>query len=294
MLLRILGSAAGGGSPQWNCTCPVCRAVRGGFAPPRTQSSLAVSADERHWTLINASPDVHGQIESFAALHPRPGRSTPLTSVLLTDGELDHTIGLLLLREARTLEVHGTDATRRTLRDGSGVLRTLERYAEVDWRPVVPGADVRLVGGLSYRAFDVPTTKSARFGTEARTGRVVGYRLRDGSGADVVCLPGVQELGTQVLEQVDGCSCLLVDGTCWSDDELIGLGLAGKTSRSMGHVPLSGPGGSLETLSGLSVGRTIYVHMNNTNPILLGGSAEHSIVRARGFEVAADGMEVRV
>ncbi|GAB3557355.1 pyrroloquinoline quinone biosynthesis protein PqqB [Spelaeicoccus albus] len=305
MRLRVLGSAAGGGSPQWNCSCPVCTAVRGGAARPRTQSSVAVCVDDRRWTVINLSPDIHAQIESFDALLPRPGRTTPLKSVLLTDAELDHTLGLLLVREGKTLDLHATAAVRRTLLDGSGVLRTLERYSEIVWRQVEPGTAVRLDGGLTYRAFDVPTTKTARFGADhaASEARVVGYRLSespsdgpsDGTGEpSIVYLPCAQYLGPDVLEFVEGCDCLLVDGTCWSDDELIRLGLAGKTSRSMGHVPISGPDGSLERLTGLSIGRTIYIHMNNTNPVLLDGSPERRAVEARGFEVAADGLEVSI
>ena len=149
MWLRVLGSAAGGGSPQWNCGCPVCTAVRSGAGVPRTQSSVAVSADHRRWFLINASPDVRTQFEAFPALHPHGDRRTPLQAVLLTDAELDHTLGLLLLREARALRLYATPATYKTLCDGSGMLRTLERYCPVEWRAVVPGVDVPLADGLS-------------------------------------------------------------------------------------------------------------------------------------------------
>jgi pyrroloquinoline quinone biosynthesis protein B len=297
MWLRVLGSAAGGGFPQWNCGCPTCRAVRDGSRPcrSRTQSSVAVSADYRRWFLLNASPDIRAQIESFPALHPHDDRATPLEAVLLTDAELDHTLGLLLLREGRGLELHATAAVHETLCEGSSLLETLERYCPVKWRPVVPGADVFLGDGLSYRAFDVPTTKRARFGPGREQGRVVGYRLSDErSGRAVVYLPGVQELTTAVREQLDGCACLLVDGTCWHDDELIRLGLAGKTAREMGHLPIDGRGGSLEQLSTLPIERKIYIHINNTNPILLEDAPERRIVEERGMEVAMDGLEVRV
>src|SRR6266702_8771417 len=180
MWVRVLGSAAGGGYPQWNCACPTCRAVRDGSRPARsrTQSSIAVSPDYRRWFLLNASPDIHAQIESFPALHPRGGpdggRVVPWQGVLLTDAELDHTLGLLLLREGRGLELHATEAVHDTLYGGTSLLRTLEAYCPVDWRPVQPGADVSLVDGLSYRAFDVPTTKRALFGSGRENGRVVG------------------------------------------------------------------------------------------------------------------------
>jgi len=167
MWVRVLGAAAGGGFPQWNCNCPQCRAVRDGSRPcrPRTQSSVAVSADYRRWFLLNASPDLRAQIESFPALHPHGLRDSPLQAVLLTDAELDHTLGLLLLREAGRLEVHATAAVHETLCTGTALLHTLGAYAHVEWRPVAPGREVSLADGLSYRAFPVPTTKRARFGT---------------------------------------------------------------------------------------------------------------------------------
>jgi pyrroloquinoline quinone biosynthesis protein B len=295
MWLRVLGSAAGGGSPQWNCGCPVCAAVRSGGGPARSQSSVAVSADRRRWFLINASPDVRTQIEAFPALHPTDDRTTPLEAVLLTDAELDHTLGLLLLREARAVTLYATPAVQKTLRDGSGILSLLERYCAVEWRAVVPGADLPLADGLSCRAFDVPTTKRDRFGSDMDHGRVVGYRLTDErSGGTLVYLPGVQALSPGVRAEIEGCDCLLIDGTCWRDDELVRLGLAGKTSREMGHLPIDGPDGSLAQLPSLGVGRTIFVHMNNTNPVLLAGTPERRAVEDCGMDVAVDGLEVEV
>jgi pyrroloquinoline quinone biosynthesis protein B len=296
VFLRVLGSAAGGGSPQWNCGCTVCAAVRAGAGIARTQSSVAVSADYRRWFLINASPDVRTQIEDFPGLHPHDDRTTPLDAVLLTDAELDHTLGLLLLREARAgLFLYATQAIHQTLYDGSGLLRTLERYCPVEWRPVVPGADLPLADGLCCRAFDVPTTKRPRFGPGADHGRVVGYRLTDErSGGTLVYLPGVPALTSTLRAEIQGCQCLLIDGTCWHDDELVRLGLAGKTSREMGHLPIDGPDGSLAQLRSLDVGRTIFIHMNNTNPILLADAPERRIVADNGMEVAMDGLEVKV
>lgn len=296
MWLRVLGSAAGGGSPQWNCGCPVCAAVRSGAGPARTQSSVAVSADRRRWFLINASPDVRTQIEAFPGLHPRGDRTSPLDTVLLTDAELDHTLGLLLLREARAgLSLCATPAVHKTLCDGSGLLRTLERYCRVDWRAVVPGAELPLADGLSCRAFDVPTTKRARFGPGEDHGRVVGFRLTDErSGGVLVYLPAVQALTPALRAEIQGVQCLLIDGTCWRDDELVRLGLTGKTSREMGHLPIDGPDGSLAQLPSLAVGRTIFVHMNNTNPILLADAPERRVVADSGMEVAMDGLEVEV
>jgi pyrroloquinoline quinone biosynthesis protein B len=297
--VRVLGSAAGGGFPQWNCACSPCRAVRDGSRPARarTQSSITVSPDDGRWFLFNASPDIRGQIESFPPLQPSGnprGRAVPLQAVLLTDAELDHTLGLLMLREGRGLVLHATEAVRDTLYGGTSLLRTLEAYCPVEWRPVIPGADVPLADGLSYRAFDVPTTKRARFSSDAGKGRVVGYRLTDErSGGTLVYLPSVQDL-TTVRDQLDDCACLLVDGTCWRDDELIRLGLADKTAREMGHMPIDGSDGSLARLAPLSIERTIYTHINNTNPILLEDAPERRILEQHGMEVAMDGLELRM
>ena len=304
MWVRVLGSAAGGGFPQWNCTCPPCRAVRTGSRPcvPRSQSSIEVSFDRAQWFLFNASPDIQSQIESFPELHPDDGRVIRLQAVLLTDAELDHTLGLLLMREGRGLEVYATESVHETLTTGSGVLKTLEAYCPVKWQPVLPGAEVPLgsgSNGLSYRAFDVPTDKRMRFpspSTHAAThGRVVGYRITDtSSGRSLVYLPCVQRLTPDVLEELADCSGLLVDGTCWRDDEMSSLGLARKTSRDMGHVPIDGPGGSLELLSSLPIDLKVYIHINNTNPILLEDSPERRLLDHHGIEVAADGLELDI
>ncbi|MER5391982.1 pyrroloquinoline quinone biosynthesis protein PqqB [Saccharopolyspora sp. NPDC002686] len=297
MWLRVLGSAAGGGFPQWNCGCPNCRAVRAGSRPgrPRTQSSIAVSTDHQRWFLFNASPDIRTQIESFHALQPGAGRATPLQAVLLTDAELDHTLGLLLLREAKSIELHATAAVRETLCRATAILRTLEAYCAVTWREVVPGEETQLGGGLSYRAFDVPTDKRNRFGPGREHGRVVGYRLTDRtSGRTAVYLPVVQQLTAAVLAELSDCDCLLIDGTCWHDDEMIRLGLASKTSRDMGHLPIAGPDGSLRRVAELPAQRKIYVHLNNTNPVLLNDAPERRVVEQHGIEIASDGLEVRL
>jgi pyrroloquinoline quinone biosynthesis protein B len=297
MWARVLGSAAGGGFPQWNCACPQCRAARSGSRPcvPRSQSSIAVSADRQQWFLFNASPDIQSQIESFPALHTDDGAVARLQAVLLTDAELDHTLGLLLMREGRGLEVHATESVYETLTTGTGILRTLEAYCPVTWRPVVPGTEVVLGEGLSYCAFDVPTKKRMRFTGAAVEGRVVGYRVTDTtSGRSLVYLPCVQQLTPDILEELADCSALLVDGTCWRDDEMPSLGLASKTSRDMGHVPIDGPGGSLELLSPLPIDRKIYIHINNTNPILLDDSPERLSLDRHGMEVAVDGLGLEI
>jgi pyrroloquinoline quinone biosynthesis protein B len=295
--VRVLGSAAGGGFPQWNCGCPRCRAVRDGARPcrARTQSSVAVSADYRRWFLLNASPDIRAQIESFPALHPDGIRDSPLRSVLLTDAELDHTFGLLLLRETDDIEIHCTEAVYETLLTGTSLLRTLGAYTGVEWQPVTTGREMSLDDGLSYLAFEVPTNKRARFGTGEGGESVVGYRITDArTGRALVYLPGAQQLTASVRKQLQDCACLLFDGTCWQDDELVELGIANKTSREMGHLPIGDADGSLKQLARLPIERKIYIHINNTNPILIEDSPERRSVEEHGLEVAVDGLELEI
>jgi pyrroloquinoline quinone biosynthesis protein B len=291
----VLGAAAGGGFPQWNCGCPQCRAVRDESRPcrSRTQSSIAVSADYQRWYLLNASPDIRVQIESFQALHPQGLRSSPLRTVLLTDAELDHTLGLLLLREGTGIEVHATATVHETLRGGTSLLQTLGAYTNVEWRPVVTGIEVALADGLSYTAFSVPTNKRARFETGKGKEGVIGYRISDGNRV-LVYVPGAQDLTSSVRAQLEDCTCLLFDGTCWQDDEMKRLGIASRTSRDMGHMPISGEGGSLEQLARLPIEQKIYIHINNTNPILIEDSPERRIVEEHGMEVAFDGLELEI
>lgn len=297
MWVRVLGAAAGGGFPQWNCGCPRCKAARDGSRPclSRTQSSIAVSADYERWFLLNASPDIRAQIESFPALRPSGVRDSPVRTVLLTDAELDHTYGLLLLREAYLLEIHSTAAVYETLDTGTSLLPTLGAYTNIEWRKVDTGKEVSLTDSLSYQAFHAATSKQARFESGEGDESVVGYRITDGrTGRNVVYLPGAQQLTDLVRAQLEGCTCLLFDGTCWRDDELIELGVAGKTSREMGHLPIGGADGSLKELASMPIERKIYIHINNTNPILLEDSPERRTVEEHGLEVAEDGLELEI
>lgn len=304
--MRVLGSAAGGGFPQWNCQCVNCRAVREESAPcqARTQSSIAVSADYEHWFLFNASPDIRTQIGAFPALWPRGAvRRTPIQGIVLSDAEMDHTLGLLSLRETTALRVYATASVYTALHEGNPILRTLEAYCQVDWQPMtleefvplrhVDGVD----SGMRCQAFATLSTKQAIFSDEANTplDASVGYRIVDERTDRVlVYLPAVQDLNAAVRGQIEDSSCLLFDGTCWYDDEMTRLGIAGKTARAMGHLPIAGVGGSLERLAALRRGRTIYIHINNTNPILIENSPERQAVEARGIEVAVDGMEIEI
>jgi len=256
---------------------------------------VAVSADYRRWFLLNASPDIRAQIESFPALHPDGIRDSPLRSVLLTDAELDHTFGLLLLRETDDIEIHCTEAVYETLLTGTSLLRTLGAYTGVEWQPVTTGREMSLDDGLSYLAFEVPTNKRARFGTGESGESVVGYRITDArTGRALVYLPGAQQLTASVRKQLQDCACLLFDGTCWQDDELVELGIANKTSREMGHLPIGDADGSLKQLARLPIERKIYIHINNTNPILIEDSPERLSVEEHGLEVAVDGLELEI
>lgn len=295
MRVRVLGSAAGGGFPQWNCACRNCSGVRAGTLPARTrlQASIAVSAAEGGWLLVNATPDIGAQL---ARLADGSGvvRRSPVTAVLLTDAELDHVTGLLSLREGSGLIVY---ATAWILRAAAPILDILSAYAPVDRRELPVGADVPVdePAGLSCRAIATGSTKRPRYvrNLDPDPAAVVGYRFHDGTGslAYVPCLPALTDDLAAELKDVD---CAFLDGTCWTDDELTSVGLASKTSRSMGHAPVTGIGGTLARFAALPARRRIYTHLNNTNPLLVEDSAERRQVEAAGVEVAHDGMEIDI
>ncbi|MDL5156635.1 pyrroloquinoline quinone biosynthesis protein PqqB [Actinomycetospora termitidis] len=289
MKVRVLGSSAGGGLPQWNCSCAGCAGAREGTVEPRTQSSIAVG-DGDAWFLVNASPDVRQQLAAGPDLHPGASRRSPVEAILLSDAEIDHTLGLLILREGSGVTVHATAATEATLREGTGFLTTLEAYCPVEVVGVEVGVARALTEHLSYTAFDLPTGKTPRFATSGPAeGRVVGYRFHDHrTGGSVVYAPGVADLAP--LEAASrGASVLLVDGTCFHDDELVRLGLGRKTAADMGHVALER---SLDRLAELDVPRIVLVHMNNSNPILLPDSDEAPVVGKAGVEIGHDGWEL--
>jgi pyrroloquinoline quinone biosynthesis protein B len=280
--VRVLGSAAGGGFPQWNCRCTSCEAARAGVrARPRTQSSLAIRGDEGPWFLVNASPDARQQLETLTTRQVDGVRAPPIAGVLLTDAEIDHTAGLLLLRESSTpLLVFGDAGVERALRPT--LLRMLERFCGVDWQTLEPGRTRPLErSSLVVEPFQV--------GGEQSTGFVFRDRA---SGGVVTYVPGLARLDDRVLTRFAASDLVLVDGTFWRDDELARLGISDRSARDMGHVPLSGPGGTLEVLAGLERPRKALVHINNTNPILLEDSPEREAVLSAGVEVAYDGLEV--
>jgi pyrroloquinoline quinone biosynthesis protein B len=294
---RILGSAAGGGFPQWNCRCPTCDAARTGTAArPRTQSSLAIRGAAGPWFLANASPDLRQQIEPLAAAERADGvRAAPVAGILLTDAEIDHTAGLLLLRESSTpIRVYGSGAVRRALTDGYPVLPILEAYCGVEWRTLDPGGSLAVDGSsLEVEAFaaggDAPRYLAGTGADVEASGLVVRDRS---TGGVLTYVPGLARLDDGVLGRLAASDVVLVDGTFWRDDELVRLGISERTARQMGHLPLSGPGGSLEALARLERARVILVHVNNTNPVLLERSPERDAVVRAGLEVGDDGLEV--
>jgi pyrroloquinoline quinone biosynthesis protein B len=271
------------------------------MAQPRTQCSITVSPDYRHWFLFNATPDLRAQIEANPPLQPREGvRHTPIEAVILSDAEMDHTVGLYTLREGRRLRLYATAWVHQAI---TPILDTIGALAAIEWIPVPLDTDVRLEGrdgqssGLVFRAFATLTTKVAFFAADqvAQPEVSVGYRITEtASGRSVVYLPALQELNAHVRANVNGASCLLVDGTCWDDDELARRGIDGKTSRAMGHLPVDGPDGSLAQLGSLAVERIIYTHINNTNPLLIDDSWQRRAVTERGIEVAYDGLEIEI
>ncbi len=303
MRIHVLGSAAGGGFPQWNCGCPNCREVREGNSrlTPRTQDSLAVSADGEAWFLLNASPEIRQQIERFPPLHPRGARHSPIQAILLTNGDLDHCLGLFSLRESHPLVIYATERVRRGLVDSNVIFRTLQRFPEqVTWRLLKLGREEELSdldgspSGLSVLALPVPGKLPVHLeglmpsDPEDNVGLWIRGRH---TGRMAAYLPGVASLNG-FRQALEGTDCLFFDGTFWSSDELVRLGLSTKRAEDMAHLPIGGPTGSLAQLVGLTAQRKIYTHINNTNPILRVDSPERRAVEKARWEVAEDGLEI--
>jgi pyrroloquinoline quinone biosynthesis protein B len=294
--VRILGSAAGGGFPQWNCHCETCEAARAGRrARPRTQSSLAIRGGEGPWFLVNASPDARQQLESLTPERADGVRAPPIAGVLLTDAEIDHTAGLLLLRESATpVRVFGDEGVERALRRGYPVLEILERYSGAEWQTLEAGRARPLEGSsLEVEPFEAGGDAPRYLDGSDVELQASGLVFRDRAGDSVVTyVPGLARLDDGILARFAASDLVLVDGTFWRDDELPRLGISARTARDMGHLPLSGPGGTLEELGQLRRPRKVLVHINNTNPILLEDSPEREAVEGAGVEVAYDGLEI--
>jgi len=303
--LKVLGSAAGGGYPQWNCNCPMCDGVRNGsiVAQPRTQSSIAVSSDGTDWVLFNASPDILTQIQQCGVLQPaRKLRDTGIKSIVLLDAQIDHTTGLFMLREnQQPLTLYCTSPVREDLSVGNPIFKVLEHYCKINWHAIeldnqslsIPGAE-----GVSFIA--LPLTSNAPPYSPHRdkpvNGDTVGMLMTDErSGKSLFYAPGLGEMEPHVWEVMQRADVVLVDGTMWTDDEMISRGASQKTARSMGHLPQSGEGGMIEWLDKLpATTRKILIHINNTNPILDEQSEQRRTLTEHGIEVSMDGLELEI
>jgi pyrroloquinoline quinone biosynthesis protein B len=291
----VLGAAAGGGFPQWNCSCAVCRLAWSGDrrVKRRTQASLAVSADGEHWILLNASPDLRAQLLATPALQPRSGpRGSPISAVVLSGAEVDQTAGLLTLRERQDFTVYATAETLAAVSANPmfGVLSNV-----VTRKAVTRDQTFALPGGLGAELFAVPGKVPLYLedndpALAAETGANVGIELTCGARR-VAYVPGAAAVTPRLHERLSRADVVFFDGTLFADDEMIASGTGDKTGRRMGHMPINGGDGTLAALAGLG-GRRILTHINNTNPILIEGSPERRKVEQAGFEVAEDGMEI--
>ncbi|MEU1511522.1 pyrroloquinoline quinone biosynthesis protein PqqB [Streptomyces sp. NPDC005811] len=299
MLLQLLGTAAGGGIPQWNCACPGCSGARAHPGRRRRHASLAVRTDDGRWYLVNATPDIGDQIEAHPALHPGPGpRQTPVAGVVLTDAELDHTLGIARLREADTLEIHATAPVRRALQDRLRLDEILGPYTSLTWRDLTcHGA--RSLGrpdeGLRISAVPV-SAKRPRYAADAPEDEawVVALRLYEpATGRTAVYAPAVAAWSDALHRVAAEADCVLVDGTFWDDEEPRRTGISSRTATGMGHLPIDGPGGTAGILATLSA-RCYYTHLNNTNPLVDPTAAQHKRLARLGIEVADDELVIEL
>lgn len=304
MKILVLGSAAGGGFPQWNCNCANCRGLRQGTlrAKARTQSSIAVSADGTDWVLINASPDILAQIKALPQLQPaRTARDTGIRAVILVDSQIDHTVGLFMLREGEALPIYCTPNVREDLENANPILRVLESYCRTHPHPIpTDGAGHFTVGGFDSLAFTALAVdgKAPPFSphrNDPRRGDNLGLMVEDRrSKRKLFYAPGLARVEADTAAWMEQADCLLVDGTFWTDDEMLRQGVGHKRASEMGHLPQSGPDGMLAQLARLSRPRKILIHINNTNPILNEDGPERRELARQGVEVAFDGMEIEL
>jgi len=303
MRIKILGSAAGGGFPQWNCNCRNCRFSREGSlrSKPRTQTQVAICQDNRAWFLLNASPDLRTQIEATPVLHPRNhGRNSPIGGVLLTSGDIDQVAGLLSLRELQRFRIYCTLSIRRILQEDNSLFAMLNRVPDqVSWTDI--GCDGNFClqalpergAGINCSVFSLGNRFPAyvsreRVASLKQEDALLGVIATSSAGKRFAYLAAVPVVDDSLLERLEEADLLLFDGTFWSDDELIRVQGSGSTAREMGHIPVSGAEGSLRKLAGLQKPRKIFVHVNNTNPMLDESGPEYAEVRAAGWEVAED------
>lgn len=303
MFIHILGSAAGGGFPQWNCNCSNCKGYRKGTlnASARTQSSIAISEDGVHWILFNASPDIRAQLASFDKLQPaRALRDTGIDAILLIDSQVDHTTGLLSLREGLPIEVWCTEQVHQDLSSGFPLFTMLEHWnGGLKWRQVkandqepfsIPCAPSIKLSAIALHS-NAPPYSPRR--DKPHPGDNIGIFLEDTrTGHKVLYAPGLGQPNQHILDWMRQADVLLVDGTVWHDDEMIRQEVGTKTGQAMGHLAQSGKGGMIEMLDGMPARRKILIHINNTNPILNEDSPERAELTRHGIEVSWDGMHI--
>lgn len=309
MRIKILGSAAGGGFPQWNCGCVLCRGVRERRlnTSARTQCQVAISSGGEDWFLLNASPDLRAQIEGTKELHPRAVRHSPIAGVVVTGGDLDQVLGLLLLRELQPIRIYATASVRQLLRDDNTFFKMLSQEpGQSLWTNITAGAPFTLASPAGSNSALVCQPMGLRGGFPAYVGEsrastllasqaALGLVIESNHGGGrLAYFPVVADLDADLTAALDSCDLLLFDGTFWTDKELIRIQGGDRTARQMGHLPIFGPGGSLDRLSQLQRPRKIFVHINNTNPILDKDSPEYQKVRNAGWEVAEDGWEFQL
>jgi pyrroloquinoline quinone biosynthesis protein B len=304
MKIIVLGSAAGGGYPQWNCNCNNCEGLRRGTirSRARTQSSIAISGNGSDWLLVNASPDILAQIRVTPALQPaRAVRDSGIHAVLLTDAQIDHVTGLLMLREGSPIQLYCSAPVWDELHTGFSVATVLSHYAGLAWRPLaldegdgawfaIPGLD-----GIDFSALALDSKAPPYSARRARAapGDNIGLLARDqASGKQLFYAPGLAHIDARVAAAMRCADCLLVDGTFWTEHEMSGPGLPARSAASMGHLPLDGPDGMIEVLDAMPAGRKIVIHINNTNPILDEASTQRAMLERHTIEVAYDGMEI--
>jgi len=305
MRIRVLGAAAGGGFPQWNCNCPTCRRAWAGEVPTQTQASLAVSADGQSWLLLNASPDLRAQILATPPLHPRePGRASPIAAVVLTNGDVDAIAGLLVLRESQPLALYATQRVLDVLAANS-IFNVLDPH-HVERRALAVGAPSDLTAkdgralGLQIEPFIVPG-KVALYLEDAAVEQSLAQRSQDtiglaisapATGKRLYYIPACAALDEELRARLHAAPLVFFDGTLWQDREMVEAGLGTKTGRRMGHLSVSGADGTIAAFATLGVKRKFFIHINNTNPMLCPDSPEHAAVVVAGWEVARDGLEI--
>ncbi|MFF3458324.1 pyrroloquinoline quinone biosynthesis protein PqqB [Streptomyces sp. NPDC002730] len=298
MLLQVLGTAAGGGLPQWNCACPGCAGARAHPHRRRRHASLALCADEGRWYLVNATPDIGDQIEDSHALRPGPGqRESPVAGVILTDAELDHTLGIARLREADGFDILATRPVRDALLGRLHLGEVLAPYTRIEWRELSRETEPLVKGGTVEIDAVPVSAKKPRYavgtGTEERTW-VVALRLRETTtGRSLLYAPALARWTDDFQDAVEQADCVILDGTFWDDDEPVRAGISAKTATGMGHLPIAGPNGTARRLAGLRA-RCLYTHLNNTNPLVDPDASQHALLGEWGLEVAADRMVIEL